>query len=220
MPPSYTSITAHEIDGLSGLDDWRVLTRYLHASFRAPSFPAGAALVAAIAEAAERAEHHPDVELRYPGRLHVSLTTHAVNGLTTLDVDLARAISSLAAEHGASSDETWVPQEIELGIDTMDAAAIAPFWAAVLGYVERDGELVDPVHSGPMVWFQQMDAPRPDRNRVHVDVIVPHDVADTRVAAALAAGGRLVSAEHARSWWVLADAEGNEACVCTWEDCA
>jgi 4a-hydroxytetrahydrobiopterin dehydratase len=43
-------------------------------------------------------------------------------------------------------------------------------------------------------------------------------VADERVAAALAAGGTLVEDRFARSWWVLADADGNEACVCTWQD--
>jgi 4a-hydroxytetrahydrobiopterin dehydratase len=68
----------------------------------------------------------------------------------------------------------------------------------------------------PAFWFQQMDAPRPQRNRIHVDVTVPHDVAEERVAATLAAGGRLVTDAYAPSWWVLADAEGNEACVCTW----
>jgi 4a-hydroxytetrahydrobiopterin dehydratase len=60
-----------------------------------------------------------------------------------------------------------------------------------------------------------MDAPRPQRNRIHIDVWVPHDQAEARVAAAIAAGGRLVTDKHAPSWWVLADAEGNEACVAT-----
>ncbi|MCP3937711.1 MAG: hypothetical protein GY708_20350, partial [Actinomycetia bacterium] len=76
----------------------------------------------------------------------------------------------------------------------------------------------DPLRNGPTICFQLMDAPRPQRSRMHVDVSVPHDVAEERVAAAIAAGGRLVSDEHARSFWVLADPEGNEACVCTWQD--
>jgi 4a-hydroxytetrahydrobiopterin dehydratase len=61
-----------------------------------------------------------------------------------------------------------------------------------------------------------MDAPRPQRNRIHLDVSVPHDQAEARVAAALAAGGHLVTDQYAPAWWVLADAEGNEACVATW----
>jgi 4a-hydroxytetrahydrobiopterin dehydratase len=70
----------------------------------------------------------------------------------------------------------------------------------------------------PAIWFQQMDAPRPQRNRVHFDITVAHDEAEARVAAALAAGGRLVDGSYARSFWVLADAEANEVCVCTWTD--
>ena len=60
-----------------------------------------------------------------------------------------------------------------------------------------------------------MDGPRPQRNRVHVDVFVPNDVAEARVAAALAAGGRLVDDSHVPDWWTLADAEGNEVDVAT-----
>ncbi|MGZ5405831.1 MAG: VOC family protein, partial [Nocardioides sp.] len=52
--------------------------------------------------------------------------------------------------------------------------------------------------------------------RIHIDVWVPHDQAEARVSAALAAGGRLVSDEPAPSWWILADPDGNEACVATW----
>jgi 4a-hydroxytetrahydrobiopterin dehydratase len=96
----------------------------------------------------------------------------------------------------------------------------------VLGYADEPPStpggqviaIVDPLRIGPPFWFQQMDAPRPQRNRLHIDVTVPHDVADGRVAAAIQAGGKLVTDERARSFWVLADPEGNEACVCTWED--
>lgn len=63
-----------------------------------------------------------------------------------------------------------------------------------------------------------MDPPRTNRNRIHFDITVPHDVAQARVAAALAAGGRLVSDHRAPAWWVLADVEGNEVCVCTWQN--
>jgi 4a-hydroxytetrahydrobiopterin dehydratase len=59
-------------------------------------------------------------------------------------------------------------------------------------------------------------APGPQRNRIHLDVWVPHDQAEARIAAAIAAGGHLVTDQQAPSWWVLADAEGNEACVATW----
>ena len=38
-----------------------------------------------------------------------------------------------------------------------------------------------------------------------------------RIERALAAGGRLVSDSRAPAFWILADPEGNEACVCTWQ---
>jgi 4a-hydroxytetrahydrobiopterin dehydratase len=63
-----------------------------------------------------------------------------------------------------------------------------------------------------------MDTPRPQRNRIHLDIVVAHDVAEQRVAAAVATGGRVVSDKRARAFWVLADPEGNEACICTWQD--
>ncbi len=62
-----------------------------------------------------------------------------------------------------------------------------------------------------------MDSPRPQRNRIHFDVSVPHDEAAHRISAALAAGGVLLSDDRAPAFWILADAEGNEACVTTWQ---
>jgi 4a-hydroxytetrahydrobiopterin dehydratase len=114
---------------------------------------------------------------------------------------------------------------LEVAVDALDIPAVRPFWKAVLGYVDDPGEqgnptggLVDPAGQLPAVWFQQMDAPRPQRNRLHLDVTVAHDEGEARVRAALAAGGRLVDDSAARAFWILADVEGNEVCVCTWQD--
>jgi 4a-hydroxytetrahydrobiopterin dehydratase len=213
----YQTVSADQFANEEGVDDWRYVLGAIHADFRAGSFPGAAALVSAITEAAEAAVHHPDIDVRYPDHVRVTLTTHATGGLTTLDVELARRISALAASSGAPADPTAL-QQVEFAIDTLDADRIRPFWAAVLGYRDADGALVDPLRAGPPVWFQQMAEPRTERSRFHVDVSVPHDVAERRVAAALAAGGTLVTDAFARSWWVLADADGNEACVCTWQD--
>jgi 4a-hydroxytetrahydrobiopterin dehydratase len=143
-------------------------------------------------------------------------------GLSQRDAELARQISAVARELGATADPSAV-QTVQVTVDALVIPEVVPFWRAVLGYDDRGDspeDLMDPHGRGAPFWFQQMDAPRPQRNRIHVDVWVPHDQADSRVAAAIDAGGRLVTADHAPSFWVLADAEGNEACVCTWQDTA
>ena len=110
-------------------------------------------------------------------------------------------------------------QALEIAVDALHIAAVRPFWRALLDYVDEPQGvgLVDPRGQSPALWFQQMDAPRPQRNRIPIDVAVAHDQAASRIAAALAAGGTLVSAAEAPAFWMLADAEGNEACVTTWQ---
>ncbi|MFN0028591.1 MAG: VOC family protein [Acidimicrobiales bacterium] len=233
MPLSPASVATRD-----DLPDWRVFLRRLEATFTAipsnissniPSstgtaFRAAAAFIETVAQAADEADHHPDVDLRYPGRVHVVLTTHAARGLTDRDITLAKAVSELAAAAGMVSDPTSA-SVLELAVDAVDIAAIRPFWKAVLGYRDEPvakGEtpvnLIDPLGVGPAVWFQQMDAPRPQRNRIHLDINVAHDIAEARVASAITAGGRLISDRDAKAFWVLADPEGNEICVCTWQD--
>jgi len=201
---------------------WRVVLGAVRATYRTGSFTRGLELVTRITAAAEEANHHPDVDLRYP-RVQISLSSHDVHGLTQRDVDLAAAITAIADDLGIEG-EPGRPQALEVAVDALDIPAVLPFWRAVLAYGDEpppapdaSPALVDPDGVGPAVWFQQMDAPRPQRNRIHLDVSVPHDVAEARVAAAIEAGGHLVSDTRAPAFWVLADAEGNEVCVCTWQ---
>ena len=207
-------ITPRQFHDAAGVEDWRVVGDGAYAHFRTGSFAAGVALVDAIGRLADAANHHPDVDLRYRG-VTVRLVSHDVEGLSERDVELARRISAAARELDVPADPAAV-QVVQVTIDALVGPEVMPFWRAVLGYREvGDEDLVDPHGRGPSLWFQDMDAPRPQRNRLHVDVFVPHDQAEARVAAALAAGGRLVSDEHAPSWWTLADAEGNEVDVCS-----
>lgn len=200
------------------LADWRYGVGAIRAEFVAPTFPEGAALLSAIADAAEAADHHPALHLRWPGAVRVELWSHDAGGVTGRDVELARTISRLASSAGAAARPGRV-QAVEWTIDTEDPDRIRPFWLAVLGYSDDPAAFVDdPAGFGPAILFQPMDDGRTQRNRIHVDISVPHDIAEQRVAAAVAAGGTLVSDEHARAWWVLADADGNEACICTWQD--
>lgn len=209
-------ITAGQFHAAEGVQDWRVVAGGACAHFRTGSFAAGVELVDAIGELADGADHHPDVDLRYAG-VTVRLVSHDVGGLSERDVALARQISAAARELDVPADTVGV-QTVMIAVDAAAEADVRPFWRAVLGYTEdADGDLVDPAGHGPRVWFQHLDAPRPQRNRLHVDVSVPHDEAEARVAAALAAGGRLVGDAHAPAWWTLADAEGNEVDVATWQ---
>jgi 4a-hydroxytetrahydrobiopterin dehydratase len=211
------TMTPEQFHDAVGFDDWRVLLFFNGACtyYRTGSFAKGLALVNAIGELAEAADHHPDIDLRIEG-VTVRLKSFDVGWLTQRDVKMATQISALAHEQGLSADPTAV-QEVNLTIDALSRPEIMPFWRAVLGYEQvGDEDLVDRHRHGPSIWYQDMDAPRPERNRIHVDISVPHDQAEARIAAAIAAGGRLVSDEHAPMWWTLADPEGNEVDIATW----
>lgn len=201
----------------AGLTDWRDLAQGLHARFATGDFAAGLRFVAAIGAAAEEAGHHPDVTLTYP-HVDVMLISHDAGGITTRDLDLAGEISRLAAEHGAAADTSALVQ-VELALDTADLPGVGPFWAALLhGDTEalQDGDVVGDSRV-PLLWFQDTDAHDTPRQRFHLDVWVPADQADERIRAAVAAGGTVVDDEEAPAFTVLADAEGNRACVCTAE---
>jgi len=209
---------------------WRYLLGTLAVSVPVRSLAqASEAAAAAVAASGPDADGHLRVDMR-PGRVELSVQTRALGAVTGQDTRLAHRIDEAMTGlgltlAGATSGSSWRPvQMLEMAIDAVDIPAIRPFWKAVLAYVDEPGSqgpqgaIVDPAGQLPAIWFQQMDAPRPQRNRVHFDITVAHDEAEPRVGAALAAGGRLVDDTFARSFWVLADAEGNEVCVCTWTD--
>jgi 4a-hydroxytetrahydrobiopterin dehydratase len=202
----------------SGLEDWRILYSALHARFQTGDFATGLRLVEAIGAEAEAMDHHPDLDLRYP-HLNIKLTSHDAGGVTDRDIRLARRISELAATEGVRADPSVV-SVLEIAIDTVDHAAIKPFWAAALGLQDSpayDVELVDPAGALPTLWFQPTDPHDEPRQRFHLDLRVPPEVAAGRIEAALAAGGVLVSTEHAPMFTVLSDVEGNKVCICTCE---
>jgi len=210
-------LTSQDVEAQE-LADWRILFRTLHARFETGSFATGLELVNRIGAAAEERNHHPDIDLTYP-RVDVRLTSHDTGGVTSRDVDLARTISEFAAELGATADTASL-QVLEIGLDSADYQEIKPFWAAVLGLEPNkvlDNDLVDRVGRLPALWFQSTDPHDPPRQRFHLDIRVPPEVAAGRIQAAIDAGGTLVTDEHAPKFWVLADPQGNQACVCTWQ---
>jgi 4a-hydroxytetrahydrobiopterin dehydratase len=201
-----------------GLDGWRKVLDRLVARFETGDFNTGTTLVTQIAEVADEANHHPDVDLRYP-HVTVTLKSHDVEAITPRDIRLARRISELASTAGISA-AAEAPDVLEFALDTPNHEAIKPFWAAILGYEPspvHEDDLRDGADRSPSIWFQRSDSEAPDRQRWHLDVSVPHDVAQQRIQAALDAGGTLVSDAEAPAFWVLADSDGNQACICTWE---
>lgn len=201
----------------AGLTDWRDLAQGLHARFATGDFATGLRFVDAVGQAAEEAGHHPDVTLTYP-HVDIALVSHDVGAITARDVELAQRISALAADQGLEARPGDLVQ-LELALDTADIAGIGPFWAALLrGDTEAlQGSDVVGDARVPLLWFQDTDAHETPRQRFHLDVWVPAELAQERIAAALAAGGTIVDEEAAPAFVVLADAEGNRACVCTTE---
>jgi 4a-hydroxytetrahydrobiopterin dehydratase len=227
-------LTRPEISAaITGLG-WRFILGTARTHVRVGSMAQAAAVAGQVIDAAGAgADESLRVEIR---RDHVTLTLQSLRSgwVNRREAELAGRISAAVSALGLATDPdvsgdgdgtgtVRSAQILEIAIDAMDIAAIRPFWRAVLGYGDEAGKsgptdaLVDPAWEGPAIWFQQMDAPRPQRNRIHFDVSVPHDEAPARIRAALAAGGTLRYDAEAPAFWVLADAEGNEACVTTWQ---
>ena len=203
-----------------GLDGWAYLLGGLQTRVHTKNFATGLSVVNAIGAAAEDMNHHPDLNLRY-AHVDIRLTSHDERGVTARDIRLARAVSSIAAAAGARLDSSGASR-LELALDTPARESIVPFWAAVLATEHLSGadfgdELRDPADGLPTVWFQESGSEEP-RQRWHLDLWVEPAQVQPRIDAALAAGGTLVSDEEAPSFWVLADPEGNRACLCTWQD--
>lgn len=230
MTPHDEALTAAAAAAALRPDGWRLLLGGAYSSVAVSSLPAAVEVASAAVRACGQDTAHLRVDLR-DDRVDLVLRSRTDGELGRLDATLAGRITAAVRALGLATTPggpglARPVQALEIAVDALDIPAVLPFWRAVLGYVVAtrpvaEGDevvVVDPAGQGPTVWFQQLDAPRPQRNRVHVDLTVAEDEAEVRVAAALEAGGRLVSDARARAFWVLADPEGNEVCICTWQD--
>ena len=215
----------------ANLTDWRKLAQGLHARYVVDDFGAGARFVVAVGEAGDVLGHHPRTSIG-PGCVDLELVTadaiyrdddgteYVVEWVTQQDVDLARRISEIALEHRLDPDPASVT-EIELGLDTAHSATIAPVWAALLtGSADSQGrgtpsdEIRDATGRVPNLWFGDADGGEAAGPRFHVEVYVAPEVAEQRIAAAVAAGGTVVDDSGAPSLTVIADQDGNRGVVC------
>ncbi len=140
------------------------------------------------------------------------------HGLELDFTDLAENIQTAARHLGATADPR-LPRFTQLFLDAADVASVRAFWVAALGYTQdrRAGvsDIHDPRRLNPVLVFQELDGSetgrRRQRNRIHVELAVPPDLAQTRLAAVVAAGGRLLDGSEDR--WRVADPEGNEMVI-------
>jgi len=216
------------------LTDWRKLAQGLHARYLVDDFGTGARFVAAVGEAGDALGHHPSVSI---GAGYVDLkmvsadavyrdnegTEHVLEWVTQQDVDLARRITEIATDHEVDADPASV-SVLELGLDTGQSATIAPVWAALLtGNAEAQGhgspsdEIRDATGRVPNLWFGDADEHRAPSQRFHVEVYVAVEVAEQRIAAAVAAGGTVVDESGAPALTVIADQDGNLGVLCVAE---
>ena len=215
------AISPKQFHAAEGVEDWRVLGGDgATAFFRTKSLAESARLVQAISELSGSDEERPAIDVRRDGVTVRMITfTKDYAGMTRRHVELASRISAAARKMGLSADPSAV-QTLSVIPGATLTSEVMPFWQAALGYEPRidspKEDLVDPHDRGPAFWFEQMKEPRRDGGgAIHVVIWVPYEQAKARIAAALAAGGRMVRDENAPSWWTLADAAGNEADIAT-----
>jgi 4a-hydroxytetrahydrobiopterin dehydratase len=201
----------------AGLSDWRKLSQPLHTRYRITDLAEAAVFVAAVAEVVESDSEHLEMKLTY-GVVDLSLCTRQ-DGLwiTQKDIDLARKISAIAQQKGLLADPAAVTQ-LEIGLDTASEDKIGPFWSVLLtgspGNKISDS-IFDPSNRLPAIWFQGTGEHDTPRQRWHFDLWLAPEVADERIVAAVSAGGSVVDTSGAPSFTVLADPDGNRACICT-----
>lgn len=80
---------------LAALPGWDLGDGEITREYRLDSFAGAITFVVRLSYAAEAADHHPDLDIRY-SRVRVTLSTHSEGGVTAKDLDLARTIEGFA----------------------------------------------------------------------------------------------------------------------------
>ena len=80
---------------LTRLVDWAIEDDTLRRTFVFPDFVGSMGFVTRVAILAEKANHHPDIDIRW-NKVTLALTTHDAGGLTEKDADLAEKIDDLS----------------------------------------------------------------------------------------------------------------------------
>jgi 4a-hydroxytetrahydrobiopterin dehydratase len=179
-----------------GVEDWVVLHGGPTAVFRVGSLLEGARLAEGVAAVPGLG---PKATLTLSARQVTVRLTRGVYRIGAEDLEAARRISAVARERGAFADRA-ATQEVQLAI------------------AAKPDLIDDPLGIASAVWMQDIDPSKSLRHAMHVDVSLAREEADRRLAAAVAAGGRVVDATNAPGSWILADRSGNKVCIAAWPD--
>ena len=212
-------LTPNEFEAQDGVEDWRITCDGVTATFQTASFASGTRFVGRIAELDGLGPWLPDVDLRHD--------TVTVRMLRVADDWYGRPGSRWSSRGRSPRSPrqlglTPIPTAVQgdplrRGGGRHPAArwrSGGPPSATSTGRTARTRTSSTCGDVGPSVWFEPLDVAREERNTIHVACWVPYEVAEARVAAALAAGGSIVR-EFAPMWWTLADPEGNEVDIAT-----
>ena len=214
-------VPGDELSDSPGTEDWRVLFGAM-TFYPTTSADQASRLTAAVAALADEAGVPVLVDLRPDGvTIDSGKDQQEDDVFGRRLVDLAARIQTAARDLGLSADPTRL-RFVQLGIDAVDVPAVQAFWTTVLGYQHDTRpfltDIYDPRRLNPVIIFQQLDASdearRRQRNRIHLDLVVPTDQAESHIDAALAAGGRILSRDPATRC-TLADPESNELTITT-----
>ena len=209
--------TARAFHDAGGVDEWRVLFWGAYAHYRTDSFAQAADFAAALIPVAEAAQHFPDVDVR-PEGVTVRTFSRRDGALSERDVALAQAVSRVAREWKLTPDPSRL-QVVGIAVAQGEGVDTRPFWQAALGYDQLgDEDAIDPQRRNAHTWFHRIRSGEPGRGRVHIDVSVPADQAEARVAAAVAAGGRIADDSNAPGAWTLASADNHGVDIAAWPD--
>jgi 4a-hydroxytetrahydrobiopterin dehydratase len=79
---------------LRSLPQWKLEGKEIVRHYEFPDFAAAMVFVNQVAEAAEKAGHHPDIDVRY-NKVKLALVSHDQGGLTQRDIKMAEALNSI-----------------------------------------------------------------------------------------------------------------------------
>jgi 4a-hydroxytetrahydrobiopterin dehydratase len=199
-----------------GVEDWVVLHGGPVAAFGVGSLAEAARLAAAVAEVEGLTESA--VALTATNSWLTVRLTRELWGIEERHIDIARAVSAVARDHGARADRSAV-QEVQFAVAAKPEAIDVDFWRAVLGYdAMAPDNGIDPLAHSSTVWMQDLNPEKPLRHAMHIDVSLAREQAEARLAAALEAGGRIVDDSNAPAAWILSDRSGNRVCIAAWPD--